>query len=577
MRSIRSRSRWVFPLLFLLAAGCTPPGDDGSSESSGPSSPPQLTLTADADEAAQVIDAATLESMIASLADDSLAGRGPATEGDQLTRTYIAEALAECGFEPGAADGSWEQPVELVGLTSHMPKEWTFNSENDTLSLDFWDDYIGNTGVQEPSVSIDDAELVFVGYGITAPEEDWNDYKDVDVRGKILVMLNNDPDWDPDLFAGSRRLYYGRWDYKYESAAKAGAVGAIIIHTTPSAGYPFQVVQTSWTGEQFEAPAGNEPRVRLTAWVTDEAAGRLARLGGLDLDELIASAHSRDFRPVSLNVRSSIAFESTVNEGTHTANVLGILPGSDPELADELVVYTAHHDHLGIGATDADGDSIYNGARDNASGVATVLAIARAFSALEERPRRSVLMLLVAAEEQGLLGSEAYTNDPTAHPGNLMANINFDAVAIFGRTTDVAVVGRGKSELELLLEQAAAKQDREVVDEPFPDKGYYYRSDQFNFAKIGVPALYFKSGTHLRDGGSEVGKALEDEWRANRYHQPADEIYDGWDFSGMIEDAQLGFWVGLSVANMDSPPGWVAGDEFEGTRKQMRAEARESE
>jgi Zn-dependent M28 family amino/carboxypeptidase len=427
--------------------------------------------------------------------------------------------------------------------------------------------------VQKDEVAIEDAEVVFVGYGIEAPEEGWDDFKGVDVAGKILLMMNSDPDWDPALFAGQRRLYYGRWTYKYESAARHGAAGAILIHTTPSAGYPFQVVQTSWTGEQFELPAGDEPRIRIAAWATEDAARRLAALGGHDLDALYQAARNREFRPMPLGVSTSIRFTNTLRPGSHTANLLGLIPGRDPELQDELVVYTAHHDHLGVGEPDTTGDRIYNGARDNASGVATVLAAAKAFRAMPQPPRRSVLFLIVAAEEQGLLGSQYYANHPTVHPGRIAANLNFDSSAIFGATRDVPVIGRGKSGLEELLEIAAARQGRRVVDEPFPDKGYYYRSDQFNFAKIGVPALYFTAGTDFPGRPPEWGRKMEDDWRATRYHQPSDEIYDAWSFDGMVQDARLAFWVGLAVSEMDDPPGWRPGDEFEAMRERMLAEA----
>ena len=492
-----------------------------------------------------------------------------------MTRQYLVDFLQDLGYEPGGPGGSWEQPVGLVGITSQMPESWTFRAGGGSLGVAWWDDYIGVTGVQEGEVSVDDAEIVFVGYGITAPEEDWNDYKDADLRGKILLILNNDPDWDPGLFAGNRRLLYGRWTYKYESAARQGAVGAIIIHTTPSAGYPWQVVQTSWTGEQFELPAGDEPRVRLAAWLTEDAAREVAALGGHDLDELAAAAKTREFRPVPLGVTTSIRFSNTLNRGSQSANVLGLLRGRDPELAEELVVYTAHHDHLGTGKPDDSGDAIYNGARDNASGVATVVGVAKAFRALPQRPRRSILVLLAAAEEQGLLGSRYFAEHPTVHPGKIAANINIDSANVFGRTRDVAVIGGRKSSLEDLLELAAALQGRVVVDEPFPDKGYYYRSDQFNLAKIGVPALYFKSGTEFIGRPPEWGRETEDAWRNTRYHQPSDEIYEDWDLEGLVEDARLAFWVGLAAAEADEPPTWRPGDEFEAVRERMLREAAE--
>jgi Zn-dependent M28 family amino/carboxypeptidase len=566
-RAVQSLS--ILSLLCVLACGPSGDGDASGSRDSAASAP-RFQLPAGAEDAAKAIDTATLLAVIETLSADEFGGRGPSTEGDQRTRDYIAGFLRDLGYEPGAPGTVWDQELGLVGITSHMPKTLTVRASSEQLDLAWWDDYIAASGVQEESVSIDDAEIVFVGYGITAPEESWDDYKGADLDGKILLMLNNDPEWDPSMFAGERRLYYGRWTYKYDSAARQGAVGAIIIHTTPSAGYPFQVVQTSWTGEQFELPAEDEPRVRLAGWVTEGAARRLVALAGHDLDALVASARTREFRPVELGISTSVRFENTVNRGSKSGNVAGLLRGSDPELSKEIIVYTAHHDHLGTGEPDDDGDRIYNGARDNASGVAAVLAAAKAFAALPERPRRSILILAVGAEEQGLLGSKYFAAHPTVHAGHIAGNINLDSPNVFGRTSDVAVIGRGKSNLEDLLEAAARMQDRVVVDEPFPDKGYYYRSDQFNFAKIGVPALYFKAGTSFRGRAAGWGVEIEDAWRAERYHQPSDEIYDAWDLEGLVEDARLAFYVGLAAANNDQPPAWRAGDEFQAIREKAR-------
>ena len=565
-RSARRAAPTAIAVLCLLLASCG--GQPEEAPASG-----GLALPTGADAAAKSIDQETLSAVVNALAADSFAGRGPDTDGDRMTRQYIIDYLTELGYEPGGADGSWEQTIDIIGITSAMPKTWTFRNGGQVVDFAWWDDYIAASGVQEDSVSIDDAEIVFVGYGIEAPEESWDDFKGVDVEGKILLLLNNDPDWDPEMFGGTKRLYYGRWTYKYENAARHGAAGAIIVHTTPSAGYPFQVVQTSWTGEQFELPAGDEPRINLAGWLSEEAAARLVSFGGNDLADLREQARSRDFRPVPLGVTTSIRFANQINQQSTTANVLGLLPGSDPALKEQVVIYTAHHDHLGTGEPDDSGDTIYNGARDNASGVATVLAVARAFTMLPERPRRSILILPVAVEEQGLLGSLYYAQNPSVHPGRIAANVNIDSANIFGRAKDVAVVGRGKSSLEDLLVEAAKMQDRVVVDEPFPDKGYYYRSDQFNFAKIGVPALYFKAGTDFRGRPPEWGKEMEDDWRTTRYHQPSDEVYEVWDYAGMVEDAQLAFYVGLSVAQADEVPTWKPGDEFEATRKAAIAEA----
>ena len=531
-----------------------------------------LQLPAGADEAANAIDEASLRSIVEALSSDEMAGRGPADDGDRAARAYIVDFLASLGARPGAADGSWEQPLGLVSVNATMPRNWSFRSADETVDLTWWDEYVATSAVQDDRASIQDAELVFVGYGITAPEENWDDYKGANLDGKVLLMLNNDPDWDPGLFAGERRLYYGRWTYKYESASRQGAVGAIIIHTTASAGYGFTVVQNGWSGPQFQLPAEDGPTIRFEGWATADAARRLVALAGYELDDLVEQAKTRDFKPIPLGITTSLSFTNEIDAAALSANVLGLIPGSDPQLSDELVVYTAHHDHLGVAKPDEDGDAIYNGARDNASGCAMVLAIAKAFSVLPEPPRRSILILLVGAEEQGLLGSKLYAANPTVHPGRIAANINHDSAAIFGRTRDVAVIGKGKSDLEELLVQAAARQDRVVVAEPFPDKGYYYRSDQFNFAKIGVPALYFKAGTDFVEHGNAWGREIEDRWRAERYHQPGDEIYEEWDFGGMVDDARLSFWVGLHVANADTLPGWKPGDEFESVRTRMLAQ-----
>jgi Zn-dependent M28 family amino/carboxypeptidase len=553
----------------VLAASC---GEDLHSTSAGGAAA-GLALPPAAATAAAVIDADALASVVTQLADYALQGRGPSSLGDRAARRFIRRSLQEIGLEAGGPGGSWEQPIALVGIETRMPGVWSFRGAGRDLALEWWNDYIAASGVQEDEVAIDGAEVVFVGYGIAAPEEGWDDFKGADLHGKILLMLNNDPDWDPRLFAGERRLYYGRWDYKYESAARQGAAGAILIHTTPSAGYPFQVVQTSWTGEQFELRPAGEPRTPLHAWVTEDAARRLVAVGGHDLDELTAAARSREFRPRPLGVTTSIRFTSDIDRDSATANVMGLLRGRDPALRDELVVFTAHHDHLGEGKPDASGDTIYNGARDNAAGVAVVLAVARAFRALPEPPRRSVLFLLVGAEEQGLLGSRFYVEQPTVHPGRIAADLNFDSPNVFGRTRDVAVVGRGKSSLEDLLEAAAALQGRVVVNEPFPDRGYYYRSDQYNFARVGVPALYFTPGTDFVGRPAGWGREIEDAWRNTRYHQPSDEIYEDWSYEGMVEDARLAFWVGLAAAEADEPPVWRPGDEFAPVRARMLAEA----
>ena len=385
------------------------------------------------------------------------------------------------------------------------------------------------------------------------------------------MIMNNDPDWDPELFGGETRLWYGRWDYKYLSAARQGAAGAIIIHTQPSAGYPFQVVQTSWTGEQFELPAGDEPRIQVAGWVTENAARSLIEMNGFDLDELREAADNRDFQPVPLGVTTSIGFDVTLNR-VESANVLGLIPGSDPERRDEVVIYTAHHDHLGIGTPNEDGDAIYNGAMDNASGVAQVMAIARAIKALPEAPRRSVLVALVGAEEQGLLGSKYYAENPTFPPGRIAANLNYDGGKIWGPTHDVTYIGLGKSSIDSIVPGIAAERGRVVKPDQFADRGYFYRSDQFSFAKIGVPAMYLDTGTDFVDRPPEWGREQVNHYTDVNYHQPSDEYDDSWNFDGMIDDALLGFWAGLAIANADEMPRWNEGDEFEAARLEALSE-----
>jgi Zn-dependent M28 family amino/carboxypeptidase len=524
-----------------------------------------VTLASAAEKTAQSqITRATLEAPIRVLADDLLEGRGPATRGDELSRLYLARELQELGYQPGF-DGKWEQPIDIVGVDTKAPDKWTFSGKGGNVDLKWFDDYIGSAGVQVPATSFENADVVFVGYGIEAPEYKWDDYKGTDVKGKVVVMLNNDPDWDPKLFAGPTRLYYGRWTYKYESGGRHGAAAVIIIHTTPSAGYPWQVVTSSWSGEQFALPDEGEPRVQFRSWATEAAARKLFKAGGQDLDKLIAAAHEPGFKPVTLGLKTSLKLENKISR-VKTANVAGLLPGSDSQLKSEAVIVTAHHDHLGIGPPDAKGDKIYNGAEDNAAGCAQVLAIARAMAALPERPRRSVLILFVAAEEQGLLGSQFYAQHPTFAPGKIAANVNYDGGDFRGRTKDLTLIGYGKSSLDGIVKALLTKQGRVLVPDQFPDRGYFYRSDQFNFAKIGVPALYFDRGTDYIGKPPGWGKERKEEWEEHTYHQPSDQIDDTWVFDGMIEDAQIGFYAAWLVAQADAMPAWNKGDEFEAAR-----------
>ncbi len=513
-----------------------------------------LGLPAGLDDATARIDERALYDVVAELESDGYEGRRPGTPGDAAARSYLARALADMGFEP-AGEVGYEQPFSMVGVRASPPRSWAFRSPGgDERRLGHFDEFIAASGVQAPTAIVEDAELVFVGYGIRAPEEGWNDFEGADVRGKVLVMLNGDPDWDPGRFGGKARQFYGRWTYKFESAAREGAAGAILIHTTASAGYPWQVVQRSFSGPRFELPAGDEPRAQLRSWVTEDAARALCRLAGHDLDELVAAARSDEFRPVPLGLTTSIALENELSRA-HTANVVGRLPGRDPEIGDEAIVLSAHHDHLGRG----EHGEIYAGARDNGAGVAQALAVARAIAALPERPRRSVVVALVGAEEQGLLGSAHFARHPTVPRDELVANVNFEMGNIWGPTRDVVIRGAGKTTIEELVTIAARRQGREVAPDPEPETGWYYRSDQWSFARAGIPSIWFESGTDFIGRPPGWGEETVSAWIRDHYHRPTDRLTAEWDFRGMVLDAQLAFVITAALASADGRPAFLPG------------------
>ncbi|MBZ0114200.1 MAG: M28 family peptidase [Thermoanaerobaculia bacterium] len=537
-----------------------------------PPPPAVVDLLSQAPAAAEAIDEGKLLQRVADLADDAMAGRGPGSAGDAAARSYLIDQMKALGLEPGGPKGSWEQPFGMVGITSEVPKEWNFSRAGKTTEFKYWDDFIAASGVQAEEATVSEAEVVFVGYGIQAPEYEWDDFAGVDLSGKVLLILNNDPDWDPELFEGNRRLYYGRWTYKYEAAAAQGAAGAIIIHTTPSAGYGWQVIQSSWTGEQFELPTEGEPRIQVAGWLTEDASKKLVALGGQDLDSLREMAKERSFQPIPLGVTTSLAVTNKVRR-VETANVLGLLRGRDAELSDEVVIYSAHFDHLGQreAGDDPTADTIYNGALDNATGCSQLLAMASSFAALSDAPRRSVLFAFVGAEEQGLLGSKYYALHPTFPPGKMAAVLNYDGGNIWGRTRDMTFVGMEKSNLGDLITELAEEQGRVVNPDQFPDQGSYYRSDQFSFAKIGVPGVYLDGGLDFLDHPAGWGREQVEAWLDEHYHQVSDELNDTWVFDGMVEDARLGFLAGLRLAEADEFPKWTPGDEFEAIRLEALA------
>jgi Zn-dependent M28 family amino/carboxypeptidase len=567
----RIKAILALPLAFsltLLAFGCAAPEEhEAETENVAAAVRP---LPAGTEEAQAIFSADSIRGDIAQLASDDFEGRAPGSEGDLKTQQFLVDRMTEIGFQPAAADGGWLQTFDMVELTATAPETWTFETEGGPVELTWWDDWVATSGVQTDTAVIEDAELVFVGFGIQAPEYGWDDFGDMDMSGKVLVVMNNDPDWDDELFAGDRRLLYGRWTYKYGKADELGAAGTIIIHTDKSAGYPYGVVQNGWSGAQFEIPAGDEPRSQVDAWTTEEAMRTLMAAAGHDLDALRESAKSPDFQPVPLGIRTSLELANEIRT-VQTANVLGVLPGSDPELSEQYVVFTAHHDHFGHGNPDDSGDDIYNGALDNASGTAQVLAIAEAFAALPEPPRRSIMLAFVAAEEQGLLGSAYYAANPTVEPGQFAANINYDGANIWGKNRDVTYIGYGKSSLDAIVDQYAGEQGRTVKPDQFPDKGFFYRSDQFNFAKIGVPAIYLDTGTEFVDQPEGWGREQIEAWTDTHYHQPSDELVDDWNFDGMLDDVILGFRAGLHIAEQDEMPTWNAGDEFEAARLEALA------
>jgi len=538
----------------------------GGSSSTGPARVPDQALTA--------IDTATIMSHIRVLAADSLEGRGPGTQGEERTVRYLEAQFRAIGLKPGNPDGSYIQRVPLVGITPQGAPALAFAKGGRQQSLKWRDDFVAWTKHVAPEAKLDRSEVVFVGYGIEAPEFNWDDYKGLDVSGKTLLMLVNDPPLaDSTQFGGKAMTYYGRWTYKYEQGMKHHAAGVLIIHETGPAGYPFAVVQGK-TGEQFDLVTQdkNLGRSSIEGWITLDRARELLAMAGQNFDSLKARAATREFKPVPLGVNASV----TIRNGLRTVdsrNVVAKLEGSDPKLKDEYVVYTAHWDHFGIG-TPINGDSIYNGALDNASGTAGLLMLAKAFAAMPKPPKRSLLFVSVTAEEQGLLGSQYYSVAPMYPLAKTLAAINMDGLNVAGKTKDLVVVGLGASELDDYAKAAAAEQNRVLVPDAEPEKGFYYRSDHFNFAKQGVPAFDPESGVDVIGKPAGYGMQKREEYTANDYHKPSDQIKPDWDLSGAVDDLRLFLTMGYRVAQADRFPEWRPGNEFRATREaQLKASA----
>src|SRR3954469_8402046 len=506
------------------------------------------------------------------LSSDEFEGRAPGTKGETLAVNYLADQFRTVGLKPGNTDGTYFQPVPLVGITP-TPAPLMFRKGGATQTLKWKDDVVAWTKHVADSATLTDSELVFVGYGVVAPEFDWDDYKGVDVKGKTLVMLVNDPpvpdpanagELDPKTFGGKAMTYYGRWTYKYEIGAQKGASGVLLIHETGPAGYGFNVIQGK-TGEQFDlvTPDKNMGRAAIEGWITLDSAKTLLKSAGQDFDELKKQAATRDFKPVALGVTASMTIANKLRT-INSRNVIAKLEGSDPKLKDEYVVYTAHWDHFGKNA-----DGIFHGAEDDALGCAALIEMGRSFTKLPARPRRSIWFLAVTAEEQGLLGSQYYSVTPIYPLAKTLADINMDSWNTHGRTKDLTLIGYGASDLDDYARDAAGEQGRVVHADAEPEKGFYYRSDHFNFAKQGVPALAPDAGVDYIGRPPEYAKQQRDEWNANRYHTPKDVVLPEWDLTGTREDLMVLFAVGYRVAQADKMPEWKPGNEFRAKREQM--------
>lgn len=514
------------------------------------------------------IDTVKIREHIQTLASDDFMGRKPFTEGETKTINYLKQQFESMGVLPGNGD-SYFQEVPLVELTAIPDSVLLLSSAKGTKELKLGVDYVAYTERVDSMVNVEDAELVFAGYGVVAPEYNWNDYEGLDMEGKIAVVMVNDPGFssdDPEFFKGRTMTYYGRWTYKYEEAARQGAAGVMIIHETVPAGYPWTVVKNSWSGASLYLDnPDSKYQCAVQGWITRDAAINIFELSEYDMRNYGESARTPGFEPQPLGVTATISVKNKIKRDK-SQNVVAMVKGSSKP--DEYILYSAHWDHLGVGPA-VDGDSIYNGAHDNASGTATLLAIAQAFSKVGQ-PERSVIFLAVTAEEQGLLGSKFYAENPIYPPSQTVANINMDGLKYYGRMKDFTIVGYGQSELDDYSEEIVKKQGRYVKADPEPGKGYFFRSDHFSFAKVGIPSIFASGVYEAEIGGVERVSMLSEEFNKYKYHQPSDEIDDSWQFGGIQQDAELFFDLGSKLANEDIWPRWKEGSEFRSIREESR-------
>ena len=520
-----------------------------------------LVSVAAALTAQDAITGENIRAHIRFLASDLLEGRGVGTRGGELATQYIASQLAIAGAKPAGDNGTYFQRVDLVGVEPQTTARLGASKGGQTVSFTWAADFVGNTMQQKPVAEFD-GEAVFVGHGITAPEFDWNDYKGVDLKGKVAVLFTNEPpSEDPKFFGGKALTYYGRWTYKYEEVRRQGAIACVLIHTSPTAGYGWEVVKSSWGKEdpQVKLAAGAEA-LAFAGWVSKAAGEKLVGMAGYTVDDLLKKADQRGFTPIPLGIRIRGAVPTKIRQ-IQTANVAAMIPGSDPVLSKEAVVFSAHWDHLGIGDP-VNGDRIYNGAVDNASGCAVLIEIARAWGQLKNRPKRSAIFVAVTAEESGLRGADVYASKPVIPVGKTALNLNFDSFFPFGRVRDVVVNGAERTSVFPIVQQVAKRFSLAIKPDPRPEQGHYYRSDHFAFAKAGVPAFSINMGDDYIGKADNAGAQLAYEYNAKNYHQPSDEYKESWDMGGPEQMARFGFTIGMYVANTATMPTWREGDEF---------------
>jgi Zn-dependent M28 family amino/carboxypeptidase len=507
------------------------------------------------------------------LSDDLLEGRAPGSRGGELAAKYIASQFQEAGLQPAVGDTSYFQMVELLGTTPTTTLR--IRGQGKIWSLKQAEQFVGWTKIEKANVSFNNKEVVFMGYGIEAPEFNWNDYADTDVSGKILLMFVNEPQSEDSTFFGGKALtYYGRWTYKFEQAARKGADGVILIHTTPLAGYPWKVVQNSWTGEQFYVQTPEETKLlQLESWITEEVAREILGASGLNLDELIVQAGSAGFKPMELPLQVTATVKNEIRH-IESPNVIAKLTGRDPVLKDECIIYTSHYDHLGKSESQP-GDNIFNGAFDNASGTAALIEIAQAFAELPKPPKRTVLFAAVTAEESGLLGSKYYAEHPIFPLAKTAANINIDGINVWGKTENIIAMGAERSTINEVVQKIAQELRMEISPDPMPEQGYFYRSDQFSLVKVGVPAVYFDMGLRFVGKPENWGKKLMEAYIEQRYHSPDDEYDSSWSLEGGVQMAMFALKAGIYLANAAEMPVWNEGEQFKRIRERSITEIAE--